>query len=103
MKPNLGALVAAASLGLVVGFLAGRQEAPMPRPADPSTPTARAADTVSPPVREYLESLPDPATLPAWPAPDDHDGWKRAWQAGEAESEPAVKAALERYRPTVER
>jgi len=56
-------------------------------------PLVRAADTVSPQARKYLESLPDPATLPAWPAPDDLDGWRRAQHAAEAESEPAVQAA----------
>ncbi len=64
-------------------------------------PFVQVADTVSPEARNYLHSLPDPATLPAWPAPDDLDGWKRAWQAGEAASEPNVKATLKRYQPTV--
>jgi acetyl esterase/lipase len=99
MKPNLGALAAALALGLVVGFLVGRHEEPMTHPANPS---GRAADTASPQVRAYLESLPDPETLPDWPAPDDLAGWKRAWQAAEAESEPAVEATRERFRPTVE-
>ncbi|MBI1916648.1 MAG: alpha/beta hydrolase [Planctomycetes bacterium] len=58
-------------------------------------------DTVSPEARQYLESLPDPATLPAWPAPSDVTGWKRAWEAGEAASEPKVQATLKRYEPTV--
>jgi epsilon-lactone hydrolase len=65
-------------------------------------PFVQAADTVSPQARKYLESFPDPAASPAWPAPDDLAGWKRAWQAAEAQSEPAVQAALKRYRPTVE-
>ena len=30
-------------------------------------------------------------------------GWKRAWEAGEAESEPKVRATLKRYAPTVEK
>src|SRR5262249_45695123 len=59
-------------------------------------------DTVSAEARKYLESLPDPATLPAWPAADDRAGWKRAWEAGEAASEPNVQAALKRYGPAVE-
>jgi acetyl esterase/lipase len=66
-------------------------------------PFVQVADTVSPQARKYLESLPDPATLPAWPAPNDSAGWKRAWAASVAESEPRVRATLERYRPTVEK
>jgi hypothetical protein len=58
-------------------------------------------DTVSAETRKYLESLPDPATLPAWPVADDRAGWKRAWEAGEAASEPSVQATLKRYHPTV--
>src|SRR4051812_11707072 len=71
------------------------------RPAG-GKPFVPVAETVSPQARKYLESLPDPAASPAWPAPDDLAGWRRAWQAAEAESEPAVLAALRRYRPTVE-
>ena len=66
-------------------------------------PFVQAADTVSVEARKYLESLPDPAALPEWPPPDDAAGWKRAWQAGEAESEPRVKATLRRYQPAVEK
>lgn len=69
------------------------------RPA--ATPFVQVPDTVSSEARKYLESLPDPATLPAWPAPDDLAGWKRAWQAGEAASEPNVQATLKRYEPRI--
>ena len=65
------------------------------------TPFVQIPDTVSPQARKYLESLPDPATLPAWPAPSDLAGWKRAWEAGEAASEPKVQATLKRYGPAV--
>jgi acetyl esterase/lipase len=58
-------------------------------------------DTVSAEVRKYLEALPDPATIPASPAADDRAGWKRAWEAGEADTEPKVRATLKRYGPTV--
>src|SRR5262249_52083537 len=58
-------------------------------------------DTVSPQTRGYLESLPDPASLPAWPAADDSAGWKRLWQAAESASEPRVKFALKRFDPAV--
>jgi acetyl esterase/lipase len=64
-------------------------------------PFVHGADTVSPETRKYLGSLPDPASLPAWPALDDLAGWKRAWDAGEAASEPMVQATLKRYEPTV--
>ena len=53
-------------------------------------------------IHEYLESLPDPATLPTSPAADDHAGWKRAWGEGEKATEPKVQATLNRYGPTVE-
>jgi monoterpene epsilon-lactone hydrolase len=65
-------------------------------------PFVKAPDTVSAQARAYLESLPDPATLPAWPAPTDLPGWRRAWEAGEAASEPKVQAVLKRCQPTVE-
>ncbi len=58
-------------------------------------------DTLAPEVRAYLASLPDPATLPAWPAPDDVAGWKRLRDAGEAASEPKVQVTLKRYQPTI--
>lgn len=65
-------------------------------------PFAPAADNVSAEARKYLEGLPDPTSLPAWPAPDDLDAWKRTREAGEAASEPVVQATLKRYQPTVE-
>src|SRR5688572_23693294 len=68
-----------------------------------SKPTVPVADTVSPQARKYLESLPDPATLPAWPAADDVAGWKKEWEAGEKQSEPAVEATLKRFTPMVEK
>jgi acetyl esterase/lipase len=64
-------------------------------------PFVQTPDTVSPEARAFLESLPDPATLPALPAADDVAGWKRAWQAGEVASEPKVQATLKRFEPTV--
>ena len=64
-------------------------------------PFVQVPDSVSPEARKYLESLPDPATIPAWPAADDLPGWKKAWEATEAASEPKVQATLKRYQPTV--
>jgi acetyl esterase/lipase len=66
-------------------------------------PFLEVPDTVSPEARKYLESLPDPASIPQWPAPDDAVAWKRLWDAGEAASEPKVKATLRRYEPVVAR
>jgi len=66
-------------------------------------PFVQVPDTVSPEARKYLESLPDPAGLPALPAPDDLIGWKRVWEAGEAANEPKVQATLKRYEPTVKK
>ena len=69
---------------------------------DKGMPFVPAPDTVSPEARKYLESLPDPASLPTWPAPDDIAGWKKAWQDAETASEPKVQATLKRYQPKVE-
>jgi Esterase/lipase len=82
---------------VLLGGLATSAQEP-PKMEKPFVPVA---DTVSPEARKYLESLPDPATLPAWPAPSDLTGWKRLWQAGEAASEPKVQATLKRYDPTI--
>jgi acetyl esterase/lipase len=83
--------------GALLGWLAVFAE---DRPAM-KKPFAAVPDTVSAEARKYLESLPDPAALPAWPAADDRAGWKRAWETGEAASEANVQATLKRHRPTV--
>ncbi len=95
-KSSAAAALLAAS-ALLTWLAASAQE----RPAK-GDPFVHVPDTVSPEARKYLEALPDPATLPAWPAAGDRTGWKRAWEAGEAESEPKVKATLKRYQPAVE-
>jgi acetyl esterase/lipase len=64
-------------------------------------PFAEVPDTVSPAVRKFLESLPDPSMFPPWPEADDLAGWKRLWEATEAAQETHVQAALKRYQPTV--
>jgi monoterpene epsilon-lactone hydrolase len=66
-------------------------------------PFVQVPDTVSPEARKFLASLTDPAALPAWPAPDDLAGWKRAWEAAETASEPKVQATMKRYEPKVEK
>lgn len=65
-------------------------------------PFVHIPDNVSPEARKYLESLSDPAATPAWPAPNDSAGWKRAWEANENMNRPLVEAALKRYQATVE-
>ncbi|MCE9531895.1 MAG: alpha/beta hydrolase [Planctomycetes bacterium] len=84
------------SLALFGWFAAAAPDQPAKK-----RPFLQVPDTVSPPVRAYLESLPDPSTLPAWPAPDDVAGWKRDWEAGEKASEPKVQITLKRFEPTV--
>jgi acetyl esterase/lipase len=97
---RLQTILAGAALlatGTLLGWLrAGAQE----RPAQ-TVPFVHVPDTVSATARKYLESLPDPASLPALPAPNDLMAWKRAWQAGETANEPKVQATLKRYEPRV--
>jgi acetyl esterase/lipase len=81
--------------------LFGRALEPAPDRPGGEKPFVRVPDTVSAEARKYLEALPDPATLPAAPASDDRAGWKRTWEAGEADTQPKVAAALKRYGPTV--
>src|SRR5690349_3515158 len=82
-------IVASTAL-LVAGVLVVWLSAAAPNRADKGKPFMQVPDTVSPEARKYLETLPDPATIPAWPAPDDVAGWKKAWDATEAASEPKV-------------
>jgi monoterpene epsilon-lactone hydrolase len=91
------ALFSTLSACALLGWLA----APAQDRTGEGKPFVEVADTVSPQARKYLASLADPATLPAWPGPDDAAAWKRAWEAGEAENKPKVKATLKRYRPTI--
>jgi acetyl esterase/lipase len=70
------------------------------RPAK-AKPFAQVPDTVSPGARKFLESLPDPAGLPALPASGDRAAWKRVWRENETANEPKVKATLKRFEPTV--
>jgi acetyl esterase/lipase len=97
---NQGLLTAAAlaAAGALIGWLSAlAREGPPMKEA-----FFRVPDTVSPEARKYLASLPDPATFPEWPVADDLAGWKKAWEATEAASEPKVQATLKRYQPTVE-
>jgi monoterpene epsilon-lactone hydrolase len=87
---------------LVCGVLLSWLTASVPERTVTPKPFVPIADTVSAEARQYLEALPDPASLPEWPAPDDLPGWKKAWQAGEADSEPRVRATLKRYAPAVQ-
>jgi monoterpene epsilon-lactone hydrolase len=91
------AAAAVAGAGLALCWLAASgQELPMAKPF------VHAPETVSAEARNYLESLPDPLTLPAWPAAGETLGWKQTWEAGEAASEPKVQATLKRHQPKVQ-
>jgi epsilon-lactone hydrolase len=59
-------------------------------------------DTVSPEWQARFRNLSDPSCQPAWPAPDDLDGWRVLQQAREAARMPAADAAVARFQPTVE-
>lgn len=59
-------------------------------------------DTISPEWQERLRRATDPSCQPAWPAPDDLEGWRVLQQAREAARMPAADAALARYQPTIE-
>jgi acetyl esterase/lipase len=85
--------------GPLVGCLITTATAAEP-PAE-RKPYVNVPDTVSPQAQEYLRSLPSPASRPRCPALDDLEGWKKFQQEAEATREPAVKAALEQYTPTV--
>jgi acetyl esterase/lipase len=58
-------------------------------------------DTISVEWQERLRRLPDPSCRPAFPAPDDVEGWKALQTALEAARMPASNAALARYGPTI--
>ncbi len=88
----------ALSIVAVVPLLLSFSVSAADRPAD-KKPFVQVPDTASVEARKYLESLPDPATLPAAPAADDVAGWKRVWQANEKANEPRVKSTLDRYEP----
>jgi acetyl esterase/lipase len=59
-------------------------------------------DTISPEVRAYLQSLPDPATLPEWPHPHNPAAWQKKWEETEAANGSKVEAILKRYEPVVQ-
>ena len=91
-----------AVLFLAVGVVFfGRCGAPAPEPPAKEKPFVQVPDTLSPEAKKYLESLPDPDTVPPTPRADDLAGWKRAWEDGETATEPKVRATLKRYEPTV--
>ena len=58
-------------------------------------------DTISVVWQERLRRLPDPSCAPAYPAPDDLDGWRALQQAREAGRMPVADAAVARYQPTI--
>ncbi len=92
-NPRVAALLAAAIFFSIATYAQ--------HPPAKTTLFIQTPDTLSPQARQYLETLPDPATLPDWPAADDRAGWKRAWEEAEAATEPKVQTTLKRYEPTV--
>lgn len=63
---------------------------------------ASVPDTVSPEWQERLRHVSDPSCRPAWPMPDDVEGWRTLQQAQEAARMSAADAALARFQPTLE-
>jgi epsilon-lactone hydrolase len=59
-------------------------------------------DTISIEWQERLRRATDPSCQPAWPAPDDLEGWRALQQTREAARMPAADAALARYQPTID-
>jgi hypothetical protein len=54
--------------------------------------------------KEWARSLakfPDPALLPAFPAPDNLEGWKQIHQWSIAQFKPLADSAVQRYDPTI--
>jgi acetyl esterase/lipase len=90
-------IIALFGIGITVIWLSAQAEnQPMK-----ATSHLQFPDTISPEARKFLNTLPDPHTVPNSPASDDVAGWKRAWEAAEAASEPKVQATMKRYEPTV--
>src|SRR4051812_18210312 len=68
--------IRAIAVFLFLGVLFTRPTTPAPNPPGKEKPFVQVPDTISAEARKYLESLPDPATLPVMPAADDVAGWK---------------------------
>ena len=103
VPPLLRIAIVAASIAILPGS--------SPSHASPQAQCAAGAgqagfvsvpDTISPEWQARLRTLSDPSCQPAWPAPDDLDGWRALQQAREAARMPAADAAVARYQPTIE-
>lgn len=70
--------------------------------ADEPHPYVNIPDTVSPQAQAFLRSLPDPATKPRFPDPDDFEGWERLRASAEADGLAKSAPLLERFPHTVE-
>ena len=90
------------SIGRHDGHAARGAEAPTtPMPVAPAPSTTASAggsfasipDTVSKEAAELLKGYADPATVAPWPAGDDVEGWKRAWEAREEREAEELRAA----------
>lgn len=60
-------------------------------------------DTVSKEAQELLRAFEDPASLPENPAPDDLEGWKKAWAENEASNKEKNEAVVRHYEPSITR
>ena len=54
-------------------------------------------ETVSPQAQTFLRTLTDPALKPAFPMPDDIEGWKRLQASAEADGRARSEPLLKRY------
>ncbi len=54
-------------------------------------------ETVSPQAQVFLRTLTDPALKPAFPMPDDIEGWKRLQALAEADGRARSESLLKRY------
>lgn len=67
----------------------------------PSGPSVHVPDTVSPEAQAFLRTLGNPALLPAFPEPDDLEGWKRLRAFAEADGAARSAPLLQRLAHTV--
>jgi acetyl esterase/lipase len=64
-------------------------------------PYVNVPDTVSPEAQAYLRTLGNPAMIPAFPEPDDIEGWKKRQAVAESNGKALSKPLLARYEHTV--
>jgi len=64
-------------------------------------PYVNIPDTISPEAQAFLRTLTDPALMPAFPEPDDIEGWQKRQAAAEANGKALSEPLLQRYEHTV--